>query len=84
LNTRSYVPTTFEGSSSISHLDEAAYPPGAPSSLMTPVLAKQEVIHNVRSLSHPHQADYGNDSPAGLGSNALDPIVRQHDSSEDY
>lgn len=45
-----YVPTTFEGSSSISHLDEAAYPPGAPSSLMTPVLAKQEVIHNLGGL----------------------------------
>ncbi len=44
-----YVPALFDGSSSISHLDEATYPAGSYSSLMTPILAKQEVIHNVRS-----------------------------------
>jgi hypothetical protein len=39
-----YAPATWSGGSSISHLDEAAFPTGGVNSLMTPFLANGEVI----------------------------------------
>jgi hypothetical protein len=41
---RIYAPSFFSAGSSISHLDENAFPEGHPDSLMTPVLAKGETI----------------------------------------
>lgn len=43
---RSYAPSTYQPASSLSHLDEATYPPGDPNSLMTPSLARAEAIHS--------------------------------------
>lgn len=39
-----YAPSSFEPGSSFSHLDERAFPPGSPNSLMTPFLARSEAI----------------------------------------
>lgn len=41
-----YAPENFERGSSFSHLDERAFPPGDPNSLMTPFLAGAEAIHS--------------------------------------
>ncbi|TGD81518.1 T9SS type A sorting domain-containing protein [Hymenobacter wooponensis] len=41
-----YVPTTFSGGSSISHLDEATYPAGNENSLMSPQVGAAEAIHD--------------------------------------
>lgn len=40
-----YAPESFEPASSIAHLDEQTYPAGDINSLMTPRLARAEVIH---------------------------------------
>jgi hypothetical protein len=46
-----YAPTTFNGGSSISHLDEATFKtPGDPNNLMTPQIAFSESIHNPGSI----------------------------------
>jgi hypothetical protein len=41
-----YAPNPFQGGSSYSHLDEAAFPAGDPNSLMTPQLGQGETIRN--------------------------------------
>ncbi len=41
-----YAPTTYSIGSSISHLDEITYPTGTANALMTPSLARGEVIQN--------------------------------------
>ena len=41
-----YAPAIWDGGSSLSHLDEAAYPAGDPDSLMTPRLSAAEAIHS--------------------------------------
>jgi Secretion system C-terminal sorting domain len=41
-----YAPFTFNGGSSIAHLDEATYPPGNSNSLMTPQIGPGEAIHD--------------------------------------
>lgn len=41
-----YAPSNFEPGSSFSHLDESVSPPGDPNSLMTPQLARAEVIYS--------------------------------------
>ncbi len=46
-----YAPVTFESGSSIAHLDEAAFPAGHPSSLMTPRLAAAESIFSPGALT---------------------------------
>lgn len=43
---RLYAPSTWSSGSSFSHLDETAYPPGNPDSLMTPFLSFAEAIHS--------------------------------------
>ena len=40
-----YAPSPWRSGSSLSHLDEATYPPGNPNSLMTPQLKAAESIH---------------------------------------
>lgn len=39
-----YAPESFDAGSSIAHLDEQAFPPGDPNSLMTPFLGRAESI----------------------------------------
>ena len=39
-----YAPSPYSPGSSIAHLDEVAFPPGNPNALMTPQLARAEVI----------------------------------------
>ena len=41
-----FAPAAFDVGSSVSHLDEEAYPAGTPNSLMTPSLASGEAIHD--------------------------------------
>ncbi len=41
-----YSPSTFDGGSSVSHLDEGAYPPGTENALMTPFLSSGEAVHD--------------------------------------
>ncbi len=41
-----YAPFMWNGGSSFSHLDEASFPPGDPSSLMTPSVSASEAIHD--------------------------------------
>ncbi len=41
-----YAPATWRQGSSYSHLDEAAYAPGNPNSLMTPIINSGETIRN--------------------------------------
>lgn len=43
---RLYAPSTFDGGSSIYHLDDATYVTGDPNSLMTPFTGKGEAIHD--------------------------------------
>ncbi|MFZ2906219.1 MAG: T9SS type A sorting domain-containing protein [Cyclobacteriaceae bacterium] len=53
-----YAPTTFDDGSSISHLDEASYPPGA-NALMTPQIGFQEVNHDPGPLASGILSDMG-------------------------
>ena len=46
-----YAPSTWSSGSSVSHLDEAAYPAGNPNSLMTPMLGRGESIHDLGPLA---------------------------------
>ncbi|MBL7859171.1 MAG: T9SS type A sorting domain-containing protein [Cyclobacteriaceae bacterium] len=46
LRARIYAPATFNGGSSIAHLDEASYPALDLNSLMTPQIGSAEAIHN--------------------------------------
>jgi len=46
-----YAPGTFEYGSSYSHLDETVYGSGHPSSLMTPYLGANEVIHDPGAIT---------------------------------
>jgi hypothetical protein len=48
---RLYAPNPFDPGSSHSHLDEAAYPPGEPDSLMTPALGRGETIHRAGPIA---------------------------------
>lgn len=48
---RMYAPPTFESGSTYSHLDEATYGLGNASSLMTPQISAQEVIHSPGPLA---------------------------------
>lgn len=41
-----FAPSTFDVGSSVSHLEERAYPPGSPNALMTPFLASGEAAHD--------------------------------------
>jgi len=41
-----FAPINFDAGSSISHLDEDAFPPGDPNSLMSPRFARGEAIHD--------------------------------------
>lgn len=43
---RLFSPSNFQGGSSVSHLNEATYPPGTPDALMTPFLNSAEAIHD--------------------------------------
>lgn len=45
-NPRLYAPTTWASGSSISHLDDATFPPGNANSLMTHALGSAEAVHN--------------------------------------
>ncbi len=53
-----YAPTTFDGGSSISHLDELTYN-GSNNSLMTPQIGEREVIHNPGPITMGMLADMG-------------------------
>ena len=46
-----YAPASFEPGSSFSHLDEDAFPPGSPNSLMTPFLARSEAIFSPGAIT---------------------------------
>jgi len=41
-----YSPSSFDGGSSVSHLDEGAYLPGTENALMTPFLSSGEAVHD--------------------------------------
>ena len=43
---RLFSPSTFDVGSSVSHLNEASYPPGTENALMTPFLASGEAVHD--------------------------------------
>lgn len=48
---RLHAPRPFQPASSISHLDEAAYPAGNPDSLMTPALGRGETIRRTGPIA---------------------------------
>lgn len=56
------TPTTFVPGTSYSHLNEAAYPPGTPNSLMTPFIDEREVVHNPGPLTLAILRDLGWDA----------------------
>ncbi len=56
---RLFSPPTWEAASSISHLDEAAYPQGNPEALMTPYLHPGEATHVVGPMTRALLADLG-------------------------
>lgn len=56
---RIYAPAAFALGSSLSHLDEGAYPAGTPQSLMTPFIASQEVNHSPGAIALGMMADMG-------------------------
>ena len=46
-----YAPSSWATGSSISHLDETAYPAGNPNSLMTPLMGRGESIHDLGPIA---------------------------------
>ncbi len=54
-----FSPDPWNGGSSISHLDEAVFPPGNESSLMSPQLGLGEAIHNPGSITNSIFAEIG-------------------------
>ena len=65
---RLFAPNPFQPGSSISHLDEAAFPPGNVNALMTPFLGAQEANHNVGVITHALMEDmcWTLDFPVGI------------------
>jgi hypothetical protein len=60
-----YAPSPFAPGSSYSHLDEATYPPGSPSSLMTPGIFTAEGQHNPGPITLEIFTDTGWGATAG-------------------
>ena len=56
---RLYAPTTYQGGSSISHVNDASYPSGNPNSLMTSSASLREVIRDPGPLVKNMFADMG-------------------------
>lgn len=56
---RIYAPATFDGGSSIAHLNEATYPSGSPNSLMSPQVGATEVNHNPGPITLAMFSDMG-------------------------
>lgn len=54
-----YAPSAWEPGSSYSHLDEDAFPPGTPQSLMTPFVSANEVVHSPGAIAVAMLADQG-------------------------
>jgi hypothetical protein len=54
-----HAPNPFDQLLSFNHLDEHAFPPGSPDSLMTPVLAQMEAIHDPGPLTRAMLQDMG-------------------------
>lgn len=54
-----YTPPAWAGGSSVSHLDEQAFPPGHPDSLMTPQLGAGEAMHGIGPATEAIFADLG-------------------------
>ncbi len=54
-----YAPVTYDGGSSISHLNESTYLPGSNHALMTPAIGLREVNHDPGSLSLGILSDLG-------------------------
>jgi hypothetical protein len=54
-----YLPSSWNGGSSYSHLDESAYPFGDANALMTPQIGGNEVIHQTGSVTCGMFADMG-------------------------
>ena len=54
-----YAPATFDGGSSISHLNESSYSGGSGNSLMTPQIGLNEIIHNPGPLTLGILSDMG-------------------------
>ena len=71
-----FSPPAFDAGSSVSHFDEATYPPGSAEALMTPSLARGEAAHDPGLLALALMADLGWDirlelspaePPSGVG-----------------
>ena len=56
---RLYAPSTWDGGSSIYHLNDATYPPSSGNSLMTHAIAPGEAVHNPGPLINGILADIG-------------------------
>jgi hypothetical protein len=56
---RIYAPATYNGGSSIAHLNEATYPSGSVNSLMTPQIGAVEVNHNPGPITMAAFSDMG-------------------------
>jgi len=58
-NPRLYAPSTWQGGSSYSHLNEDTYPAGNADSLMTPSISSGEAIHNPGPIARGMFQDMG-------------------------
>ncbi len=56
---RLFAPASFDGGSSIAHLDETTYPAGSPNSLMSPQIGFREVMHDPGPLVKAMFSDMG-------------------------
>ena len=66
-----YAPSPYQGGSSYSHWDEAAFPAGNPNSLMTPQLGQAESIYDVGDNTRGFFKDTG----WGINDADLNPII---------
>ena len=66
-----YAPTTWNGGSSFSHLDESTFAPGDPSSLMTPSVSGSEAIHDPGPVGCGVFADMGWTTTASCGTGVV-------------
>lgn len=67
-----YAPTSFQGGSSYSHLNESTYVAGSPNSLMTPQIGTAEAIHSLGAIT------LGILNDIGWQPNTSSDIVLQH------
>lgn len=73
---RMYAPSTWNGGSSYSHLNEGTYPSGNANSLMTPFLGSAEAIHDPGPIMYGMFTDMGWDVGANCAITGIFPTTQ--------